>query len=61
VTYRQDSVPRTCAICRRPIEPDQFMLGIFVQKEWAHEACTRTAIETFLLKRRAREAKEATA
>jgi hypothetical protein len=56
-TYRQDSVERTCAICNSAILPDQWILDLFRgrgQIEWVHENCCRSAIETFLTKKRAR-------
>ncbi len=62
-TYLQDSVPRTCTICTRPIEKDQWMIDLFRQSadkqvEWCHEKCGRNALEIFIVKRDERRKNE---
>lgn len=63
MTYRQNEVARTCAICDKPILPDEWMMDLYrssaspgpaLPVEWVHENCARKAIEVFLTKRKAR-------
>jgi hypothetical protein len=64
MAYRQDSVERTCAICAKSIEKDDWMLDLFREQsalensgvvvEWVHARCARRAIEVWLTKRRAK-------
>jgi hypothetical protein len=62
VTYRQDRVERTCAICGRQILLDEWIMDLFRTDhspvEWVHESCARSSIEVFLTKKRSREAKQ---
>jgi hypothetical protein len=58
-TYQQNKLSRLCAICGKPIVEFAWMVDLFRSPgqtgEWADLDCVRTAIETFLLKKRARE------
>lgn len=63
MTYRQNEVARTCAICDKSIVKDEWIMDLYrstanpgpAQKvEWIHENCARKAIEVFLMKRKAR-------
>lgn len=59
MTYRQNEVERKCEICQKLIEKDQWMLDLFraspsEQVCWIHEDCGRSAVETWLRKKRAK-------
>jgi hypothetical protein len=58
-TYQQNKTTRLCAICGKPIVEFAYMIDLFRSQgqtvEWVDLDCVRKAIETFLLKKRARE------
>lgn len=60
MTYRQDTVERSCEICGEPIQPDEWMIDLFRKEgrvEWVHENCCRKAVEHWLKKKREKESK----
>ena len=60
--YRQNDIPRDCALCGRPILPDEHMLDLFRAESskpdpvtrllWAHTRCCVRAVENWIAKRR---------
>lgn len=62
---RQDAVERRCEICLKLIELNAWMLDLFREESavegatlrvcWVHERCARLAIQSWLLKKKAKE------
>jgi hypothetical protein len=61
MAYRQDKIPRDCAICTRTIKEYEWMLDLFRTESavagstlrvlWVHEKCAQEAIQRWLVKK----------
>ena len=65
--YPQNQVSRVCEICVRDIQEGEVMLDLFREEsakqnpefrvKWVHLTCAKTAIQTWLKKKRDKETK----